>query len=67
MSVQSSDEITSWLAPNGSGSGCVSHMSHFTLASKATGAETKSTSLILSYVQVRDGKKMLVELTEVMN
>ncbi|GKT56356.1 hypothetical protein ColTof4_09098 [Colletotrichum tofieldiae] len=65
MSVQSNNEIQAWNAPDGSGSGCVAHMSHFTLADKKSGQAVKSSSLTLANVQIRDGKRVLVELTEV--
>ncbi|KAJ3538903.1 hypothetical protein NM208_g5704 [Fusarium decemcellulare] len=65
--TQSNDEVHCWDAPEGSGAGCVAHMSHFTLTNKETGEETKCSSLTLANVRVNDGKRMLVELTEVLN
>ncbi|KZL79220.1 hypothetical protein CI238_04289, partial [Colletotrichum incanum] len=67
MSVQSNNEIQVWNAPDGSGGGCVAHMSHFTLTDKKSGQAVKSSSLTLANVQVRNGKRVLVELTEVAN
>jgi hypothetical protein len=67
MTLQSSDEITTWNAPDGSGGGCVAQMTHFTLRNKDTGVEIKSSSLILSNVKVREGVRVLAELTEVSN
>ncbi|KAF9875764.1 hypothetical protein CkaCkLH20_06696 [Colletotrichum karsti] len=65
MSIQSNDEIQAWDAPDGSGAGCVAHMSLFTLTDKQTNQAVKSSSLILANVQVRDGKRVLAELTEI--
>lgn len=67
MSVQASDEVHVWDAPDGSGAGCVAQLVRFTLTDKATGVENKALNLTLASVQVREGKRMLVELTEVAN
>ncbi|KAF4464156.1 hypothetical protein FALBO_9015 [Fusarium albosuccineum] len=67
IKTQSNDEVHRWDAPEGNGAGCVAHMSHFTLTNKETGEETKCSSLTLANVRVNDGKRMLVELTEVLN
>src|SRR4051794_37021137 len=65
MSVQASDEVQVWNAPDGSGAGCVAQLSRFTLTDKSSGTETKSLNLTVANVQVREGKRMLVELTGV--
>lgn len=65
MSAQASDEVLAWNAPDGLGAGCVAQLLRFTLTDKASGAETKSSNLAVANVQVREGKRMLVELTEV--
>lgn len=65
MSIQSSDDILVWDAPDGSGAGCVAQVFRFTLNNKESGTETKSSNLAVANVQVREGKRMLVELTEV--
>jgi hypothetical protein len=65
MSLQASDEVLAWNAPDGSGAGCVAQLLHLTLTDKANGTETKSSNLALANVLVREGKRMLVELTEV--
>lgn len=63
--MQSNDEIQCWVAPDGSGAGCVAHLSHFTLTSKKDGKVDKQSALTLCNVQIQDGKRVLAELTEV--
>ncbi|GKT44429.1 uncharacterized protein ColSpa_04610 [Colletotrichum spaethianum] len=65
MNVQSNNEIQVWNAPDGSGGGCVAHMWHLILTEKTSRQTVKSSSLTLANVQIRDGKRVLVELTEV--
>ncbi|KAM6513098.1 hypothetical protein FSOLCH5_010796 [Fusarium solani] len=65
-SIQSTNEIQFWDAPDGSGAGCVSQFLHFTDSNKETGVSTKSTTLLIASVKVVDGQKMLVDLTEVL-
>ena len=65
-SVQSSKEIQSWDAPDGSGGGCVAHLLYFKDTNKETGVSTESSSLLVANVQVIGGKRMLFCLTEVL-
>lgn len=65
-SVQSTRDIQSWDAPDGSGGGCVSQFVHFKDTHKETGVVTESSTLLVANVKVIDGQKMLFELTEVL-
>lgn len=65
MTLQASDELQTWNAADASGVGCVAQMTRFTLSDKASGKDTKMSSLTIANVQVCDGKRTLVELTEV--
>ncbi|KAM0340570.1 hypothetical protein ACHAPU_010407 [Fusarium lateritium] len=65
-SIQSTKEIQVWNAPDDSGTGSVSQMIHFTDTNKETGVGAKSSSLLIAIVKVINGKKMLVDLTEVL-
>ncbi|CAH0057688.1 unnamed protein product [Clonostachys solani] len=67
MAAQSSKEIHTWNAPDGLGGGCVAQLGYFTTTKKEGGTEAVGSSLTLTNVHVRDGKRVLVELTEVMN
>ncbi|CAH0027756.1 unnamed protein product [Clonostachys rhizophaga] len=67
FAVQSNKEIHTWNAPDGLGGGCVAQLGYFTTTKKEDGTETVGSSLTLTNVHVRDGKRVLVELTEVMN
>ncbi|KAH7176218.1 hypothetical protein EDB81DRAFT_897339 [Dactylonectria macrodidyma] len=65
-SVQSTKDIQSWDAPDGSGAGCVSQFVHFKDTNKETGVATESSTLLVANVQVIGGQRMLFELTEVL-
>jgi len=67
MTVQSNDEIIAWEAPDGSGTGLVSHLSRWTRKNKQTGEEQSYTDLTVAKVETRNGKRVLVELTEIVN
>jgi hypothetical protein len=67
METQSNDEIQVWHAPDGDGGGCVGHLGYFTRTNKVTGKVVKGSSLTLANVKIRDEKKVLVELTEIIN
>ncbi|PNP57327.1 hypothetical protein FNYG_15233 [Fusarium nygamai] len=64
--IQETKEIQVWEAPGGSGAGCVSQLVHFTDVNKETRARTESLTLLTASVKVVNGKKVLVDLTEVM-
>lgn len=65
MTVQSNKELLTWEAPDGSG-GTVAQLASWAPKDKATGKEEKFSNLIIANVEVRDGKKLLVQLTGVM-
>ncbi|KAH7128874.1 hypothetical protein EDB81DRAFT_728638 [Dactylonectria macrodidyma] len=65
LSLQNNRDIQHWDTSDGSGAGCVAQLSHFKLTNKETGVITESSTLVLANIQMVDGKKMLVELTEV--
>ena len=55
-----------WDALDKSGAGCVALLSHFDTINKKSGETTaKISTLATVNVQVRDGKRKMVELTEV--
>ena len=54
-----------WLAPDNSG--CVAQNASFTSTSKKDNAVKNNGVLTLANVQVKDGKRILCELTEVFN
>ncbi|SCV57282.1 uncharacterized protein FFB14_15057 [Fusarium fujikuroi] len=64
--IQETTELQSWVAPDGSGAGCVSQFLRFTDSNKETGVGSNSSTLLIASIKVIDGRKMLVELTEVM-
>ncbi|KAG4273235.1 hypothetical protein FPRO04_09841 [Fusarium proliferatum] len=64
--IQETTELQSWYAPDGSGAGCVSQFLRFTDSNKETGVGSNSSTLLIASIKVIDGRKMLVELTEVM-
>jgi len=64
---QSNDEVTVWKAPDGAGGGCVAHMGIFLQIQKVDGKELQASALTVANVQIRDDKRVLLELTEVMN
>ncbi|KAI9154873.1 hypothetical protein HJFPF1_07432 [Paramyrothecium foliicola] len=65
--IQSTKEIQTWEAPEGTGAGCVSQFVTVHDINKETGLVTKATTLLVANIKVVDGKKRLVELTEVFN
>ena len=65
MTVQSNEELLTWEAPDGSG-GSVAQLGRWTRKDKTTGEELQFSNLLIANVQIRDGKKVLVEMTEVM-
>ncbi|KAI1870612.1 uncharacterized protein JN550_005155 [Neoarthrinium moseri] len=65
LTMDSNDEVAAWQAPGQSGAGCVAHMSHFTQRSKQDREATSARSLTLANVAIREGKRCLVELTEI--
>ncbi|KAF5719472.1 hypothetical protein FMUND_4658 [Fusarium mundagurra] len=64
--IHETRELQSWEAPDGSGAGCVSQFLHFTDTNKETGIDSRSSALLIASIKVVNGRKMLVELTEVM-
>ncbi|KAI6762379.1 hypothetical protein HG530_008359 [Fusarium avenaceum] len=64
--VASTKDIQIWEATDGSGAGCVAQHMHFTDISKETGVGPKSSTLLIASVKVIDGKRKLVDLTEVL-
>lgn len=64
--IQETTELQSWDAPDGSGAGCVSQFLRFTDSNKETGVGSNSSTLLIASIKVIDGRKMLIELTEVM-
>ncbi len=66
MTVQANDELLAAEAPDPSGGGTVAHLSRWTGKDKVSGVETRWSTLTVANVQVRDGKRVLVGLTEVM-
>lgn len=66
-SIQSTRDIQTWEAPDGSGAGCVAQYMHFTNTNKQTGASTKSSTLLIASIKVVSGQRKLVDLTEVLN
>ncbi|KAF4945702.1 hypothetical protein FSARC_14383 [Fusarium sarcochroum] len=65
MQTKSNNEVQSWEAPDGSGGGCVAHMSHFSLIDKAGADAIECSALTLSTVKVQDGQRTLFELAEI--
>lgn len=65
-SFQSTRDIQTWDAPDGSGAGCVAQLAHFTDTHKETGDFTKTSTLLVANVQVVGGQRVLSELTEVL-
>jgi hypothetical protein len=65
-SAQSTEDIQTWDAPDGSGAGCVSQFVHFKDIHKETGVVTESTTLLVANIQVIGGKRKLFELTEIL-
>ncbi|KAH6949089.1 hypothetical protein DER45DRAFT_580667 [Fusarium avenaceum] len=65
-SIHSTKDIQIWEATDGSGAGCVAQHMHFTDISKETGVGPKSSTLLIASVKVIDGKRKLVDLTEVL-
>ncbi|VUC35393.1 unnamed protein product [Clonostachys rosea] len=66
LAVQSNKELHTWNAPDGLGGGCVAQLGYFTSTKKEDGTQTVASSLTLTNVQVQDGKRVVVELTEIM-
>ncbi|KAF5655106.1 hypothetical protein F25303_864 [Fusarium sp. NRRL 25303] len=64
--IHETKELQCWDAPNGSGAGCVSQFVRFTDSNKETGVGSMSSTLLIAGIKVVDGRKMLVELTEVL-
>lgn len=64
-SFQSTRDIQSWDAPDGSGAGCVAQFARFTDTNKETGVVTETTTLLVANIQVVGGQRVLSELTEV--
>lgn len=63
---ESTKEIQTWDAPDGSGGGCVALLMHVKDTNKKTEVSTKSSTLLVANVQVVAGKKMLSSATEVL-
>lgn len=63
---ESTKEIQTWDAPDGSGGGCVALLMYVKDINKETGVSTKSSTLLVANVQVVGGKKMLFSATEVL-
>ncbi|KAF5565078.1 hypothetical protein FPHYL_4402 [Fusarium phyllophilum] len=64
--IHETKELQCWDAPDGSGAGCVSQFLRFTDTNKETGVGSMSSTLLIASIKVVDGRKTLVELTEVM-
>ncbi|KAF4429624.1 hypothetical protein FACUT_9032 [Fusarium acutatum] len=64
--IHETKELQSWDAPDGSGDGCVSQFLRFTDSDKETGVGSMSSTLLIASIKTIDGRKTLVELTEVM-
>ncbi|KAJ4258972.1 hypothetical protein NW762_008060 [Fusarium torreyae] len=64
--IHDTKELQCWEAPDGSGAGCVSQFIRFTDSNKETGVGTKSSTLLIARVKVVEGRKVLVDLTEVL-
>lgn len=50
---------------NGDGIGHVAHMSSFTLSDKETGTKKQDSNVTLATIAEKEGKKILIELTEI--
>ncbi|KAH7237796.1 uncharacterized protein BKA55DRAFT_678994 [Fusarium redolens] len=64
--IHETKEIQFWEAPDGSGAGCVSQLVHVTDSNKETGVGTKASTLLIASIKVINGRKVLVDLTEVL-
>ncbi|KAG5788654.1 hypothetical protein H9Q69_012285 [Fusarium xylarioides] len=64
--IHETKELQCWDAPDGSGAGCVSQFVRFTDSNKETGVGSMSSTLLIASIKVVDGRKILVELTEVL-
>lgn len=64
--IHETKELQSWDSPDGSGAGCVSQFLRFTDSNKETGVGSTSSTLLIASIKVVNGRKMLVELTEVL-
>lgn len=64
--IQSTKELQTWDAPDGSGGGCVAQLMHVMDTNKETGASPESSTLLVANVQVIGGRKMLFSVTEVL-
>ncbi|KAH7201491.1 hypothetical protein DER44DRAFT_841817 [Fusarium oxysporum] len=64
--IHETKELQSWDAPDGSGAGCVSQFVRFTDSNKETGVGSTSSTLLIASIKVVNGRKILVELTEVL-
>ncbi|KAF5643108.1 hypothetical protein F52700_2823 [Fusarium sp. NRRL 52700] len=64
--IHETKELQCWDAPDGLGAGCVSQFLHFTDFNKETGVGSMSSTLLIASIKMVNGRKVLVELTEVM-
>ncbi|KAM0237776.1 hypothetical protein ACHAP5_008946 [Fusarium lateritium] len=64
--IQSTEDIQVWETPDGSGGGCVVQHVHVTDTKKETGISTKASTLLIASVEVINGQRKLVHLTEVL-